>query len=169
MSPTTKSSTAPTLSGPIADFPDIPKSYGLKRSKKALLPWSWANERLERAKNFWVITVRPDGRPHAVPVWGAFVEQRFYFDGGGRKASNLKTNPHVAVHLESGDEVVSLEGVYDKTATPDPELFQRIRASYKSRYDYQPETPEQLYVIEPTFVLGWSDFMKDATRWRFDR
>ena len=166
---TTAVAEAPTLPEPIAGFPDIPKSYGLKLTKKGLLPWSWANERLAQAKNFWVVTVRPDGRPHAVPVWGAFVEQCFYFDGGGTKARNLKHNPHVAVHLENGDQVVSLEGIYDKTAVPDPALFQRIRASYKARYDYQPETPEQLYVIHPTFVLGWSDFMKNATRWRFDR
>ena len=32
-----------------------------------------------------------------------------------------------------------------------------------------PETPEQLYAVKPTFVLGWSSFMKDATRWRFGR
>ncbi|HET7771563.1 MAG TPA: hypothetical protein VFN74_22515 [Chloroflexota bacterium] len=51
---------------------------------------------------------------------------------------------------------------------PDPALFQRIRASYRARYDYQPETPEQLYAIRPTFVLDWSSFMKDVTRWRFD-
>ena len=113
--------------------------------------------------------MRPDGRPHAVPVWGAFVESRFYFDGGGRKASNLKKNPHVAVHLESGDEVVSLEGVLDRGFVPDPALFERVQASYKERYDYHPEAPEGVYVIKPTFVLGWSNFMKDATRWRFDR
>jgi hypothetical protein len=165
----TKDAAVPTLAEPVAELPAIPKSYGLEATEKDLLPWSWANERLERAKNFWVVTVRPDGRPHAVPVWGAFVEQRFYFDGGGRKATNLRSNPHVAVHLESGDEVVSLEGIYDKTSVPDPALFQRIRASYRARYEYQPETPEQLYVIKPTFVLGWSNFIKDATRWRFDR
>ena len=168
MSLTTPATTAPVLSDPVASRPDIPKSYGTNRSPEGLLPWSWANERLERAKNFWIVTVRPDGRPHAVPVWGAFVEQRFYFDGGGRKATNLKANPHVAVHLESGDEVVSLEGLYAKSATPDPALFQRIRASYRARYEYQPETPEQLYVIKPTFVLGWKDFT-NPTRWRFDR
>ena len=163
---TPSTTTGPVLSDPIAGRPDIPKSYGTNQSPDGLLPWSWASERLERAKNFWVVTVRPDGRPHAVPVWGAFVEQRFYFDGGGRKAINLKTNPHVAVHLESGDEVVSLEGIYDNSAVPDPALFERIRASYRARYDYQPETPEQLYVIKPAFVLGWKEFT-NPTRWRF--
>jgi hypothetical protein len=42
-----------------------------------LLPWSHAVERLEKAINYWVCIMRPDGRPHAVPVWGMWVEGAF--------------------------------------------------------------------------------------------
>ena len=46
-----------------------------------VLPWSFALERLERARNCWIATTRPDGRPHAVPV-GVLVDGTVYFGGG---------------------------------------------------------------------------------------
>jgi hypothetical protein len=46
-----------------------------------VLPWSFARERLERAHNFWLCTASPAGRPHAAPIWGAWVDDRFYFEG----------------------------------------------------------------------------------------
>src|SRR3972149_4391760 len=75
-------------------------------------PWSRAARLLESARNYWVCTTRPDGRPHAVPVWGIWLDGTFYFSTGrqSRKARNLAANPHVAVHLESGSEAVIVEG-----------------------------------------------------------
>jgi hypothetical protein len=154
---------------PVSEKPDIPKSYGISADPADLLPWRWPDERLQNAKDFWVVTVRPDGRPHAVPVWGAWVDRRFFWDGGGRKAKNLETNPHANVHIEAGGgAVVIMEGIYDRDATPDDAQFERIRASYGARYDYRPETPGQLYVIRPRTILAWTNFAKDATRWRID-
>ena len=132
-----------------------------------MLPWRWAEERLERAQNYWVVTVRPDGRPHAVPVWGVWVDRCFYFGGGGRKATNLASNPAITVHLESGTEVVIVEGYYDEAAKPGPDLFARIRESYATKYSYRPESPGQLYTVRPRVVLAWHNLPKDATRWRF--
>jgi len=37
-----------------------------------LLPWSWAEQRLHSSHTFWVVTLWPDGRPHAMPVWGVW-------------------------------------------------------------------------------------------------
>ena len=71
---------------PVSEKPDIPKSYGISTDPKDLLPWRWPDEKLQQAKDFWVVTVRPDGRPHAVPVWGAWVDRTFFWDGSGRKA-----------------------------------------------------------------------------------
>lgn len=151
------------------DRPRMPKDYGVPEGAEDMLSWQWAEERLEQAKNYWVVTVRPDGRPHAVPVWGAWVDRCFYFDGGGVKATNIAANPAVTVHLESGSEVVIVESIYDKTATPDPALFARIQDSYGAKYEYRPETAGQLYTIRPRTVIAWQQFPKDATRWRFGR
>ena len=61
---------------------------------KGLLPWKWAEERLQASHNYYVMTVRPDATPHAMPVWGVWVDDRFYFSTGAqsRKARNLAAN-----------------------------------------------------------------------------
>ena len=103
--------------GPIScDRPDIPAGYGVPKSKKGLLPWSWAQERLQQAQIYWVMTVRPDGRPHAIPTWGSWVDDRFYFGASAetRHGRNVATNPAVGIHLESGAEVVIVEGMAEE-------------------------------------------------------
>jgi hypothetical protein len=155
------------LGEPARSRPQIPEGYSISQGPEGMLSWRWAEERLERARNYWVVTVRPDGRPHAVPVWGAWVDRCFYFDGGGRKAKNLATNPAIVVHLESGDEVVIVEGVVDRTAVPAPDRFVRIQDAYAAKYDYRPETAGQLYTVRPRTVLAWHNLPQDATRWRF--
>jgi nitroimidazol reductase NimA-like FMN-containing flavoprotein (pyridoxamine 5'-phosphate oxidase superfamily) len=85
----------------------FPRGYQIAASDAPLLPWSHVAERLERAHNYWLATTRPDGRPHVTPVWGAWVDDAFYFDGiwTARWARNLATNPAATVHLESGTDV----------------------------------------------------------------
>ena len=89
------------------------KGYGVPESDEGMLPWSWAGERLEQARNYWVSTARPDGRPHAMPVWGIWLDDAFFFGSGSKSAKtrNLTANPAIVVHLESGDETVILEGL----------------------------------------------------------
>src|SRR5437879_1333607 len=90
----------------------MPADYTPKGTKAEFLPWEWTTERIKRSHNYWICTTRPDGRPHAVPVWGVWVEDALYFstDPNSRKAKNLAASPAISVHLESGDEVVILEG-----------------------------------------------------------
>src|SRR5688500_4061171 len=47
----------------------------------------------------WIITVRTDGRPHAVPLVGVWHDGAFAFCTGPeeQKQRNLDANPHVAV------------------------------------------------------------------------
>src|SRR3712207_3095759 len=108
--------------------PEIPESYGIPRGKEGMLPWSHVGERMAVERNYWLATVRPDGRPHSVPVWGVWVEESLYFGGGRstRKARNLATNPNVVAHSESGENVVILEGVVEEVT--DPALQERIRS-----------------------------------------
>jgi nitroimidazol reductase NimA-like FMN-containing flavoprotein (pyridoxamine 5'-phosphate oxidase superfamily) len=93
---------------PAASRPQMPKGYGIPPAKRAAdyVTWSWAEERLEKARNYWVATTRPDGRPHLMPVWGVWVEGALYFgtDRGSRKARNLASNRAIAVHAESADD-----------------------------------------------------------------
>ena len=50
------------------------EGYGLSESEEGMLSWGWAVERLVAARNYWVSTTRPDGRPHAMPVWGVWLD-----------------------------------------------------------------------------------------------
>jgi len=85
--------------------------YGIAKSKKGLRRWSFAREKLKRARTYWIATVRLDGRPHCVPVWGIWLNERFIFssDGGARKVRNLARNPNCVVTIEHGDRHVIVE------------------------------------------------------------
>lgn len=165
---------------PKASRPHVP-GYGIPESEDGLLPWGHVHQRLERARNYWVCTASADGRPHAIPIWGAWTDQRVFFEGGRhtRWARNLALNPRVAVHLESGDDVVILEGIVDHIFRPDRALFRRIDAQYASKYDYKPsnnlKSPDDepfpeggLWAVRPQLVLAWTKFPTDMTRFRFE-
>ena len=142
------------------------------------LPWAWAVSRLERARNYWIATTRPGGRPHSRPVWGIWLENACYFSTGSLAALNLATQPAITLHLESGDEVVILEGVAEKLENAS--LLAQVVALYNQKYHWKLD-PEQLpgpfYRVCPHLVLGWlsdptgldggSAFHGTATRWRF--
>ena len=146
--------------------PVIP-GYGVPESDEGMLPWSHVTERMEQARNYWVGTVGKDGRPHAVPVWGLWVDGAFYFGAGPRTVRNLTANPEVVVHLESADDVVILEGRAEVLANPDPALWERVAGVSEAKYGYKSETPGG-YVLRPRVVYAWSKFPSDATRWRFE-
>ncbi|MGH9861994.1 MAG: hypothetical protein ACRD35_01075 [Candidatus Acidiferrales bacterium] len=48
--------------GPRASRPRFPRGYGIPKTAKGLLPWSFVDERMTRVGNYWVCTTRPDGR-----------------------------------------------------------------------------------------------------------
>ena len=163
---------------PRADRPLMPPGYGVPESTDGLLDWSWAVERLEPALNYWFSTTRPDNRPHAMPAWGVWLDDALYFEGSPatRRARNLAENPSLVVHLESGDEVVVLEGRAEDATKPPTETAERLAAfgtKYgDTRWQYRP-APDQwdgggLWLLRPAVAFGWSDFPRDVTRWRFD-
>src|SRR5215207_867802 len=118
--------------------PTMPESYGISRTKEGLLSWEWVEEQMTKANNYWVSSVRPDGRPHAMPISGIWSEGRLYFssDRKARRSLNLAANPHASVHLESADEVVILEGRIEEV-TDQAELntiAQALGAKFKSEF-----------------------------------
>ena len=157
--------------------PVMPDGYGVPEIDDGLLPWAWAVERLETARNYWFSTTRPDGRPHAMPAWAVWLDGRLYFEGSPhtRRARNVAANPAIVVHLESGDEVVILEGEAEEAGKPEPSLAERLAAEFTAKYaathDYRPG-PDQwdrggLWVIRPRVAFAWSEFPKTVTRWHF--
>lgn len=79
-----------------------------------------SDDRLMRAQNTWVATVRPDGRPHLVPIWFVVSDGAWYFvtDPKSVKARNLQQNSHVSLALEDGSQPYIVEGEAQPVAPP---------------------------------------------------
>lgn len=163
-------------SEPEASRPYMP-GYGIldAQSGRGLLPWSWAEERLGRSHNYWLATARPDGGPHAMPVWGIWLEGRFYFSTGqqSRKARNLALDPRCVVCTERGDQAVIVEGVA-RRVTDKSQLKQFARV-YKAKYEWDMEGSEEpVYTVRPRRAFAFienpekpDEFLATATRWVF--
>ena len=156
----------------VAGRPRMPKGYGipLAKSAKDYVPWSWAEERLERARNYWIATSRPDGRPHLMPVWGVWVEGALYFgtDRGSRKARNVAANPAMAVHVDIEDDAVILEG--DAREVTGKATLDAVDRAYLKKYRMKlTDAPGDCFFCElrPKVVFAWSeqDFGRRATRY----
>lgn len=159
---------------PEPERPGMTAGYGIHAGAEGLLPWTRVSERMAAARNYWIATTRPDGRPHVMPVWGLWLDEAFVFstDPSSRKARNFSANPHIVVHLESGDDVVVLEGVIEPLT--DPAILAQFVDAYDAKYRFRPETgnPAQgIYRFHLHTALAWheTDFPASATRWRFER
>jgi Pyridoxamine 5'-phosphate oxidase len=157
--------------------PSLPKDYGVPVTDEGMVSWSWAVEQLARAHNYWFSTTRPNGNPHAIPAWAVWHEDALYFDGSPetRRGRNLRSNPAIVVHLESGDQVVILEGEAHEAGRPELAFAERLAVAFEAKYgpshDYHP-SPTQwdnggLMVLRPRVAFGWTEFPRALTRWRF--
>ena len=170
----TKSRTFP--GNPRADRPDMPSGYGIQpiEDVKSLVPLSHIDEQMQKSRNYWVCTTRPDSSPHAMPVWGVWLDGAFFFstDPYSRKGRNLAANPHIAVHLESGDDVVILEGIVQTTT--DSALLKRADEAYYVKYQFHlaedVDYPGLVYRLQPRVAYTWFEksFPATATRWKFE-
>lgn len=160
-----------TAHEPTPERPHAPTSYEFSGETAGQLPWRHAEERLERARIYWLATTRPDGRPHVTPLWGAWVEGALYLDGHPATAwaRNLRANPHASIHLESGSDVVILDGTIDDIQT-DAALGERIIAAWHAKYGKLDPDPagSGLFRFRPRRARAWSsESLSDGTRWRF--
>ncbi|MGI8552522.1 MAG: pyridoxamine 5'-phosphate oxidase family protein [Dehalococcoidia bacterium] len=160
---------------PASDQPQMPKGYGLPEEVRdgATIAWTQVCEWLGNARNYWVATTRPDGRPHVMPVWGLWLDGTFHFstDPDSRKGRNLAANPEGVVHLESGDTAVILEGTIHRVS--DPAVLAPVLDAYGAKYGIRPDltNPQYgFYSLRPRSVFTWleRDFTGSATRFRFD-
>jgi general stress protein 26 len=161
---------------PKPDRPNMP-DYGIldASSGSGLMSWSRLSDQMSKARNYWIITTRPNGRPHATPVWGVWLDEVFYFGMGARsrKARNIESNPWIVVHLESGDDVVILEGTVERIT--DQTTLAHIDEVYAAKYNFHPlgDETKQLdnpfYALHPHKAYSWleKDFPGSATRWQF--
>jgi hypothetical protein len=127
-----------------------------------MLPWAWAEERLMGARNYWVALAGP----HASPEWGLWQDSGLLFSCGAssRKARAIARDPRIVVHLESGDDVVIVEGEAEAAVATDEDV-----TAYERKYDYRPNPGEAWYRVVPRRTLAWreQDYPRSATRFDF--
>jgi hypothetical protein len=159
--------------------PKLPDGYGVTQAGP-YLQWETVEARLVEATDYWLASTRPDGRPHVVPRWGAWLDGRFWYDGSPetRHSRNVSSNPACALHLESGTEVTIIEGISLQAEPILGELGERLSAEYSRKYrslGYAPEPDAWsgqdaggMRVLIPEMGIAWSRFPTDLTRFAFD-
>jgi len=151
--------------------------YGFPKSKKGLLPWSWAEQRLKKSHNYWITTVKPDGSPHTMVVWGLWQDGRFLFSTGSksRKTRNLAENPHCIVSTENAAEAIIVEGIAEMA---EEAARQKLLPAYERKYEFDMSTmkedilsmKEPVFAVRPrvVFAMWEKHFQSKSTRWMFE-
>jgi PPOX class probable F420-dependent enzyme len=152
--------------------------YGIKGPDEGsgLLPWSWAAERLEASRNYWVATVWPDGRPHTMPVWGVWDGEALWFSSGlrSRKTRNLVTDARCVVTTEDANEPVVVEGSAAIVADRDAivRFVDLMNAKYEAgmTVDFLDPAVNATIRVRPLWAFGIAhdDFTGSPTRWLLD-
>ncbi len=145
--------------------------YGVPVTKQGMLSWAWARERFSKSHNYLLSTVRPDGSPHVMPVWGIWLEGAFYFSTSAtsRKAKNLEQNPRCVVCNEEADEAVILEGAAWRMG--DAEIPAQAFVDYKAKYEWELDPKRgPVYRVGATavFAMPEKEFPKGVTKWLFE-
>ena len=147
----------------------LPRAYG---SPSTVLRWESVEQLLVTAPVYWLVTTRRDGRPHAVPVDGVWLDGAAFV--GGHPATvherNLRTDPRVVLHTESGQSPVIVEGDAG-WYVPEAADAARLADASNAKYPYG-ATPQSylrgMWRIRPRVVLAWTVLFEDATRFAFE-
>ncbi|MEP6851424.1 MAG: pyridoxamine 5'-phosphate oxidase [bacterium] len=146
--------------------------YGQLSSHPAL-EWAWVNAQLKAAGTYWVVARTAAGHPHPRPVWGVWNQQRLFLSIGTPAILRaLAADPVVTVHLDSGTEVVIVEGRASGSVDAS-----EVIASYDRKYEwtYDVAAYGPLTLVIPTAVLAWRaggwagrESFQQTGRWQFD-
>ena len=141
----------------LADSPrSVARALGL-RPVSTETPRELDRDRLRDEPNIWLATTRSDGRPHLVPIWFVFVDDRFYVCTTSRsvKVRNISEHPIASVALESGSHPMIAEGTARVVARPYPAA---VAAEFERKFDWDLDSePEYDALIEvtPTRWMRW--------------
>ena len=150
------------------------------------LRWEDVTRRLTKGGWFWLVTVRPDGAPHAMPVFAAWSDPALFVCSKDttRKSRNLEADGRCVVTTDTGDLHLILEGTARRVG--DAATLRRASEAFKAIYDWPTSVaggkldadygaptsggpPDDAYEITPTrvFALPTDGESTTPTRWRF--
>ncbi len=99
-------------------------------------PWAEARRRLADADKYWLATVRPDGRPHVMPVLAVWVDGALHFVASptSRKAKNLARDAHCVITARRDALDLVVEGTAAKVS--DETRLHRVAEVYWAKYGW---------------------------------
>jgi Pyridoxamine 5'-phosphate oxidase len=147
-------------------------------------PWAVTHAALEAAELAWLVTVRPDGRPHATPVVPVWSDDALHFTTGDdeQKGRNLRADDRVLLQVGRLDWEGGLDIVVEGRASlaSDPALLVRLAAAWRARWRgdwafeargdqlYHPGgSPVLTYSVRPSRALAFSEGTYSHTLYRF--
>jgi hypothetical protein len=154
----------------MAPQPERLVMYG-EPSDVAPLDWEWVDAELGAAGTYWV-TASGSGHPHPRPVWGVWADDWLHLSIGSPVLARLiERNHDLTVHLDSGTDVVIVEGTVVGLAD-DMAVLRAYNDKYDSQYTIDEFGP--LTRVAPASVLAWRsagwagrDGFRQTGRWRF--
>lgn len=138
--------------------PYLPKEWHVPNDPRLWITWKHARRKLGGEEVYWVSTTRPDGRPHAAPVWGVWRKSLFFFetDPHSVKGVNIAKNPNIVIHVQDGNDTVIVEG--RATLEPAKGRLKSLQAAYSRKYGYTPDWSgfgQILYRVNPNVAHAW--------------
>lgn len=141
------------------------------------IPWKRIDLCLQAAQSIWLNTTRPDGRPHAIPVWFVWDGRHVFFTApkDSQKAQNLARQAWAVLHLDDSENAILMTG--QASIVLDTEALQRVDIVYREKYvdplTGSPATalnPEDyVYRLPVTTVTAWrSGNTATRTDWKFE-
>jgi PPOX class probable F420-dependent enzyme len=142
------------------------------------LEWGAVDLRMRVGRSLILATTRPDGRPHAMPVWFVWLDRRLYFitSRSTGKARNLAAQAWAVAHLGDGDEVLMVEGPVRRVE--DDAETRRVEAAYREKYvdpvsgaraSVHDNPADDVYRLDPSRVVTWMyGTVAGWTEWRLD-
>jgi PPOX class probable F420-dependent enzyme len=140
-----------------------------------LMPWAEAERRLSLSHDYWLATVRPDGRPHVMPVWGLWLDRQVWFSTsrGSRKGRDLAADPRCTVTTDDARNPVVVDGAAERVLDAEriAAFVDAVNAKYDASVtvDFQDPEVNGTYAVRPATVIALTDgdFPGGPTRWRF--
>jgi gamma-glutamylcyclotransferase (GGCT)/AIG2-like uncharacterized protein YtfP len=116
-------------------------------------------KRFAKADCSWLSTVRPNNRPHSVPVWHIWLNGRIYVvsQPTAVKAINLKNNPSVTIAHPDPLNPVIIEG----WGTFAPSMKNVIQPHFKIKYGWDIYTDQEytaMIEVTPLKLLAWGKY-----------
>ena len=122
--------------------------------------WRAIEARLSRESTVWLATVRGDGRPHLVPLWYVWINNKLYVCTGRetQKFANLVNNQNVALALTDSSNVVLIEGeAHTAGQAVVDALAEHFYHKYEWDFRYDETADWRLIEITPYKIMAWGD------------